>query len=426
MKHIYCLMILLCPLFSSAGRQQSVALKVGDKVPFINFKNVLQYKKPTAGLIDFRKKLLLIDFWAGFCSACIKKFPMLDSMQDVYKDDFNVLLISSSPSDTRESVARLFRNIRNTRGGQLRLPVILSDTIANELFSHLYIPHYIWVDSLFTVVAITGSDDVTPGKIAGFIQDTKPVFTPKNDKGGLDMDQPLYINGIAANNPPLLARSALAGYIPGMGARSRINSDIKGNVTKMLFINQPAVYLLMAAYHYYDKPGRIRMPQQQGSMVDINGKSEEWLIANSFVYELITPPVPMSTALHYMQDDLKRWLGFSASIDTIATDCYILKADSVVLKKYISTGKKNTNTLNAISGRTLKSGSLSELAGYLDSKLPLHVLDETGFIYRIDLVLPDTGNDDLESFRLTLAPYGITIIKGERDLPNLFIYKSPN
>jgi thiol-disulfide isomerase/thioredoxin len=37
-------------------------------------------------LIYFNGKLMILDFWATWCGACISKFPKLDSLQKKYAD----------------------------------------------------------------------------------------------------------------------------------------------------------------------------------------------------------------------------------------------------------------------------------------------------------------------------------------------------
>jgi len=63
-------------------------LKIGDKVPDIEFKLV---DSKTGGiskgkLSDYKGKLVIIDFWASWCYSCLHKFPKMDELQKKYSN----------------------------------------------------------------------------------------------------------------------------------------------------------------------------------------------------------------------------------------------------------------------------------------------------------------------------------------------------
>ncbi|MGZ4100208.1 MAG: TlpA family protein disulfide reductase, partial [Bacteroidia bacterium] len=54
---------------------QERPLKVGDKVPDITFSNVVNYKSATLKLSEFKGQVIMLDFWATWCSSCLAAFP---------------------------------------------------------------------------------------------------------------------------------------------------------------------------------------------------------------------------------------------------------------------------------------------------------------------------------------------------------------
>jgi len=106
-------MAMLC-LNSGAKAQELKSelkpLKVGDKLPetFWQQEHTLydngQTTKQT--LAPYKRKLLILDFWATWCGSCIKKFALSDSLHQAYGEQVKVLLINtSSTKDTPTKIA---------------------------------------------------------------------------------------------------------------------------------------------------------------------------------------------------------------------------------------------------------------------------------------------------------------------------------
>ena len=67
----------------------SAALKVGDTLPDLaGFK--LEGKLPDA----LKGKIIVVDFWASWCTPCAKSFPVLDELQKKYADRVVVLAVN--------------------------------------------------------------------------------------------------------------------------------------------------------------------------------------------------------------------------------------------------------------------------------------------------------------------------------------------
>jgi len=55
-------------------------------------------------IADYKGKVVLIDFWETWCGPCLQVFPAMDSLQNEYPDDFVVLAVNLTSSDTIEEV----------------------------------------------------------------------------------------------------------------------------------------------------------------------------------------------------------------------------------------------------------------------------------------------------------------------------------
>ena len=122
-------------------------LSIGDKVPDLEF-SMVNYPSSTAKLSDFRGKLVILDFWATWCTSCINRFPKMDSLQKLFGDKLQVILVNTKHTrDSREKVEGFFAKWK-TRYPDFDLPSAVMDTIASLFFRHQFIPHYVWIDRL--------------------------------------------------------------------------------------------------------------------------------------------------------------------------------------------------------------------------------------------------------------------------------------
>jgi len=310
MRIIYCLMISLCPQLIAA----QAVLKPDDVVPDVKFANLVNATAGSTSLYKFKSKLLLLDFWMTTCIPCLEEIPSLDSMQKTHPRDLVVLLVSSAKSDNEQRLAAAMERIYKNKGIRVGLPVILGDTLLNNLFAHSYVPHYAWLDSSFKVVAITGDDEATPQQIEAWLQGKPVRFIGNQSKNSFDALAPLFINGNGGNGGQLVFRSTLSGHIREIASITQVTRDSSGMVTRMLLTNQSLLSLLQRAYHYFNYPARIRWPAGEEALLNPRGKPKEWFLVNSYTYELICPPMDYDSARALMQQDLRRFFNYQAQV----------------------------------------------------------------------------------------------------------------
>lgn len=121
------------------------SLTLGDEVPSFTLETIAQ---PTA---DFQYspesgKVLLLDFWATWCKPCVVGMPHLDSLQQAFPDQLQVVAVSDENAD------RLARFVRNKAHDFL----FARDTgQVQALFPFRVIPHSVLIDQHGIVRAIT-------------------------------------------------------------------------------------------------------------------------------------------------------------------------------------------------------------------------------------------------------------------------------
>lgn len=424
MKFVFCLVAALC--LSRITAQKIKPLSVGDIVPDIQLSHLIHSPGNNSKLSDFKSPVLLLDFWASWCSACVGNFGKLDQLQEMHPGQFKTLLINTkSTGDTVANIQNLLTKLRGLTGNHLNVPSLANDTLFDQLFPHEFVPHYVWLDASFRVIGITGSEAVTEQNVAALLKGERPSFITKVDNRSFDAKQPLFFNN---NGGPdrFMFRSLITDYARGVGSGSFIKRDSTGLVTRISITNTPLLFLLKQAYQS-DFPVR-RMVISKSVPLDIQFRANDmsWEIKNSYCYELAIPPVPLAKAYEYMQQDLQRYFGLLGSFVKEPTDCYVLTADSSASLLAKTKGGKFSNHIFDPFDKELINGPVSTLALYLNNRLDLPVVNETQITYNIDLVLPDKKELSIPELQLVLAKYGLHIAIEKRTVEQFFITSPTN
>jgi len=159
MKAYLSVLLIFLGSFSYAQSLDKPA-QIGFKVVDLSF-NLLNHNEATARLSQFRDKLVILDFWATWCSACTARFPHLDSLQEEFKNSLEVILVnSSSTGDTRLKIQN-FLSKQDSLGNSIRLKIATEDQQAKKLFPGQFLPYCAWIDQNGKLLAVTNSDFIT-------------------------------------------------------------------------------------------------------------------------------------------------------------------------------------------------------------------------------------------------------------------------
>ena len=156
---------------SYSQSQEFSALRIGEIVPNISF-NVVNSRDSILHMQDFEEELIILDFWGTWCNSCIRSFPKLDSLQTKFKSRAKIILVNSmsTTGDTKYKVIN-FLEKRKKLGKAVNLTVAVEDSVAMQLFPHLYLPTCVWINnSKGSLIAITTKDFVTEANIKAFLE----------------------------------------------------------------------------------------------------------------------------------------------------------------------------------------------------------------------------------------------------------------
>jgi thiol-disulfide isomerase/thioredoxin len=179
MKKIILALVLamLCLFFKMQAQGQTyktAPLKIGDRLPsyFWTAKHKF-YRNGKVTLADLsllKGNILVIDFWASWCTNCIDKFPKVAALAKRFKGVANVLLVNTKGNNDNEHTINTLYEKLNKTPKTFTLPSIIEDTLINQLLPHTFLPHYMWFNREGRLVAITNADFVGDEPISSMHQ----------------------------------------------------------------------------------------------------------------------------------------------------------------------------------------------------------------------------------------------------------------
>ncbi|RZK39829.1 MAG: TlpA family protein disulfide reductase [Pedobacter sp.] len=394
-------------------------LKIGDRVPNVLLPKILNYHSKDAQIADFKGKLLILDFWATWCGACISMIPRMDSLQKEFGGKIQIMSVTSEP----ETVVKTFieKYEKRNRISSI-IPNVVGDTILRKLFHHYILPHYVWIDETGIVRGITDMEDLTAANIASLLKDEKTQLSLKTDpiKIPYNKDKPILINGNGGSGNNLIYHSILTRYTEGLSGGFSFRLDtLLGN--KITVTNCSRLWLYKLAY---SKLGswfgdnnvilKVKNPSQLTS--NMSGSDyRNWLNDNNgFCYELIVPASLIRRTSIIMQNDLKNFFPeYSATVMEKTVPCLsLIRTDST--KVLSSTGGNPVVSFDPFSWK-LRNARIGVLVDRIN-KMQRHnitLVNETGIKIPFDMDISGSL-EDIDDINRDLSKYGMKVIKSSK------------
>jgi|GEM_PF-1236484 len=168
MKKLLCLMG--GALLSSSGFTQKIDVKpyyIDDRISNIPLANMLNYKDTITHLADMGHKLFILDFWGIHCGSCIAMFPIEDSLQRIFKDQLQFILITPN---LKSEVIDFINKWNKKHQVPFSLPTVTEGAFYEKLFWKYYSPHYVWISPRGEIIAQTSSTQINYATIKATIE----------------------------------------------------------------------------------------------------------------------------------------------------------------------------------------------------------------------------------------------------------------
>lgn len=372
-------------------------IAIGQMLPELTLTGVHHYKSSTLNLADLGAKLIIIDFWATWCSPCISMIPKIDQLQKKYQGDIQFVSVTYQ---TENEVLPFMQKLEAQHQATYRIPLITGDNTLRKLFPHHTLPHYVWIGANGVVKAITGMEEVTEAHIDQMLDHQLVNLREKKDiRIPYDTTKPFLIDRNGGDGKEMIYHSVLAGYIKDIAGVDRVKKVEGGHVNGLIIMNSGIVHLYKYAFgngyttFFPDNRIAIEVAHPEELTTDLAGMAYlDWLSkpGHGFCYELLLPRQLASRFFKVMQDNLKLLFPqYIAQVEErkIKTMALVRLNEEDVIKTIHPDGPRIDNF--DPFGFTLQNSTISsfvhriQLLYQQNSKIPF--INETGYAGRVDI-----------------------------------------
>jgi thiol-disulfide isomerase/thioredoxin len=404
----------------SACAQPDTAIKpvgIGSRVPDISLMLLCGGKliaKPVSAL--YKGRLLILDFWATWCSPCVSFFGASDSLNRIFAGKIEILPVTYQD---RGTVTAFFLRTFGENAGRYR--TVILDSVLSSCFPHKIIPHEVWIDSNGIVRFITNSESVNRENIDKFLGGLPLPIRQKKEK--MDFDSQKLFEVV---NDDIVYRSVFTGYNEAIGGGLAVfpgGLQYDKKRQRAFFWNTGLVNMFYTAFiRHSPYPAQVNMKKielhvrDSGMIREPLVNHDQWMRENTFCYELTLPrPVEAKLFWKYIFDDLNRVSPLRASVQKRRKPCWILKVCNPALLKR---GEGDPLTKSEyLTVKKILNQKIGTLAAYLNALQGIDpVVDETGIVYPVNLDLDmDISNKyRIENIRALLRKNGLSLSRGKR------------
>jgi thiol-disulfide isomerase/thioredoxin len=381
-------------------------------------------------------KLLVLDFWATWCSPCVAELPKFDSLQDQYRDQIKILPVTTQDEKTVKEFLGRLNKVR-----KVKLPTVVGYKMLSRLFKHKSLPHLVWIGKDGNVLAITEGRELTKKNIDNVLTNGRANMPLKSDNintvVNLENGDPVFLASLKmltgdslrispVDKSKVNVQSTLTGYVEGLSSGFFNDSILVGAY------NLAAGWLFRAAlwrskpemlsegnmlYEISDSTTYKRITGRHRNGKDIASPGLEyvsWLRENGFSYELRIPPALSAKRYDIMLKDLNTYFGELYGIEGVMEErsirCLALTRISPG-DSFVTNGGVSSCAVTAFSLKMVNM-DIPSLLTYLGQPLQLHppTVDETGFKGRLDIEL-NCQLSNLDDLNKELAKYGLAFVK---------------
>jgi uncharacterized protein (TIGR03435 family) len=386
------LLLILTICIISCKNENTIA-ELGKPVPNYKFSNILNSKETEISLSDLKGKTVILEFWATWCGPCIPAMKKLDSLQQDFKEDIEIITISS------ENKNRLEKFIKSSN---TTLRIVSNDTTHFQNFKYKVIPHSIIIDKDGIVRAITSPENINKVVIENLISKNEIDLDLKND---FYVDPNLEVKTIktVANSD---YRIELKSFDQEKRGGSKILKNPEGNINGIEMWNStiPRLYQTLfdvASYHrvvYKDSLSENDFPYDNENRYNMT-------IEVSDEYQSKWK----KTGINFLNENFD--VNAKMGVDNL--DCYVLKNIDNIIKESNSDKPEYMFMGSILKSKKIK---MSQLAEYLENFAGLPVLDKTNLNGEYDIEL-EWQEVDSKTLHSELKKYGLKLEKSEKKLP---------
>lgn len=409
----------------------SQRIKTGQQVPDMILHKVINNPSGILNLKDYRGKVLVLDFWATWCSPCLAAFAKTEKLVDKLGDKIQILPVTyQSYQEVEKTVTRLRRH----NGLKMIMPMVIADTLLQGYFPHNALPHYVWINKKGIVVAVTDADAVSEENLNAVAADKQISVAMKVDvKTPYRIEEMLIAQNTTINTKPVKYQSAITTYIEGLPSSYTVFPVDSVNGHRVVATNARIPTLYKIAYgnlvgHYFPESSiLLEMQDTTCCNSSLYGMPYlEWLSGRAFCYELIVPNYMLGQQAAIMQADLKRFFpNYSAKVEQRFRRAFVLESLPGEDKLKTKGGKTASSFEPYDTHMTnCQIGLLVLKLNYFLQHLGIPIVDGTGYTGAVDIDL-NVSMTDIETLRKALNSYHLDLTEKDYEIKVLVISDKP-
>lgn len=419
---IYIVLALLCPFPTTKG-QDIKPLKIGDTIPEAVWNIPLQVinhpdGKDSITLNDYRGKLILLDFWATWCGACVASMPTINKIEEQFNGKIIVIPISYEERVKVKTFIKTNRTISS-----LNMMSGYNDTVLSKFFPHSILPHVAWISPQGVFKSTSSSKYITNSNINKILNGFEPKLAVKID---IDPELPLFLSD-AIPNDSLIKQYCIfiKGQIDGLpgGTNFRMkNKQLQG----VAFFNQPLKILYnIILSNLLPKDFTTKRFIYSDNRFDSLFLSDEKLKPEDFyTYDFILKTNHVDSLWSYALNNLNLISPYRCKIEKRRIKCLALIRTSTIDKLKSQGGMKKMNMFK--NGNMLNNHPISLFLTRLnqeDVSGQEIVIDETNYANNVDLNI-NASFSNRNSLREELRRYDLDLIPVEREIEMFCFYQN--
>ncbi len=412
-------------LFAIPLALKAQTLTTGQRIPALEISNILNHHTDRIRLSDFKGKIIILDFWNHYCTACIKSFPKLDSLQKQFKDDIQIILVNK---ESKDSTKRFFE--KRPRIKRPNLIMITGDKQLSELFPAEGYPYCVWIDHIGVIRKFSGSNVISEQSIINFLAGKTQYFIdPTKTRFGspLNFDRFKYFSYLSQCNDTLNIGNIERAYI---------------NDSSYIHMASNCASVVELFKKAYSENGKYNFNTLYGLNLQIDDSVkylkphkiellDTWFAKYGYNYELYLPASKSDQSYNIMQEDLQRYFSLKAAIKEKNIETIVIKVvDSAKIKTkggvpINSLGGEHYGERESDGHRRLLNQPYSLLSTYLRLWLQYYYpyYDPVQLPFNVDVWIREESVNplDIESLNEDLKKVGLALVFEKRLCPVLYV-----
>jgi thiol-disulfide isomerase/thioredoxin len=399
---------------------------IGDQLPDSVFA-VHNYPRTELGLKDIKKKLIILDMWGVNCTGCILGLPDMESLQERFKDQVQIIVTTKDSWQAVEQLKKRVDLVKNST-----LPFITGENTLASMFAYDGLPHMIWLDGDGKVIYNTPKPIASAKYISDFLAGKRMDIRETKDTIIEDdmISEPVSKTMSLIHHGDFAVSSYLAPhnedrYSYFSYSLARNDDTARYKMVRLFPADFNTLYKIAAgldddAQVAYSNTRIIKNFKDPGQYAPDEVENK-----NEFDYQLLTKrkEITRNQFFRLMQRELDAYFKVESSLQNRALPCYVLKRTGNTAKLRPGAPKLQLG----IKGHILTTNycALDRVLWFINRKRVDHIplVDETGLDPKLKIALAMNVDFDgrLAAVRRSLAPYGLTVTKESRKMSCIVI-----